>query len=127
MEMTHGENFIHEVRVLQRRTRCSNVVCDEFVKTFRKYSREPVESSIRRYDKEAKNAAGCNYSILHGCPKCNRHVYKPTDKDTSCPFTKADGTICNHPRFDDKGNAFEVFVCYCFAASWVFCFSNLHA
>ena len=107
------DEFLHEVRLLQRRTRCSNFVCEEFVKTYKKFSPDPVKTRtvktrIREFDNRAKNAAGCNYIILHGCPECNRHVYLPTDKATSCPFVKQDGNVCAHPRFDEHGKAFEV-------------------
>ena len=107
------DEFLHEVRLLQRRTRCSNFVCEEFVKTYKNFSPDPVKTRtvktrIREFDNRAKNAAGCNYIILHGCPECNRHVYLPTDKATSCPFVKQDGNVCAHPRFDEHGKAFEV-------------------
>ena len=101
------------MRLLQRRTRCSNFVCEEFVKTYKKFSPDPVKTRtvktrIREFDNRAKNAAGCNYIILHGCPECNRHIYLPTDKAKSCPFVKDDGNVCAHPRFNEHGKAIEV-------------------
>ena len=104
--------FFHEVRVLQRRTRCSNFVCNEFVKAYKKFSPTPVKSTIHEFDNKAKHAAGCNYIILHGCPNCNRHVYLPTDKERTCPFVNEDGSICGHPRFNGRGKPLEVFLFY---------------
>ena len=101
--MDDENTFYHQVRYLQRKTRCSNVVCQEFVKIFRQFSPTPVQSSIGGFDKKAKKAAGCDYIILHGCPECNRHVYKPTDQERACP-------VCAHRRFDNKGKPLEVFV-----------------
>ena len=114
--MGDEDRFYHQVRYLQRKTRCSNVVCDEFVKLYKKFSPTPVRSSIYGFDKKAKEGAGCDFIILHGCPQCNRHVYKPTDREETCPFIKENGTVCAHPRFNNKGKPLEVFVCvfYCF-------------
>ena len=102
------DEFFHEVRLLQRRTRCSNFVCEEFVKTYKKFTPVPVTKRMDEFDDLAKKAAGCNYIVLHGCPECNRHIYLPTDKAKSCPFVKEDGNICAHPRFNEHGKAFEV-------------------
>ena len=109
----HDDLFFHEVRMLQRKTRCSNFVCNEFVRTYRKLAPPTsVKKSIHDFDSKSKRAAGCNYIVLHGCPQCNRHVYLPTDKETRCPVLKKDGTICGHARFDDKGQPFEVMFCF---------------
>lgn len=111
--MHDDDEFYQEVRYLQRKTRCSNVVCREFVKVFKKFSPIPVKSSISRFDSKAKEEAGCDYIILHGCPNCNRHVYKPTDQERTCP-------VCAHPRFNNKGKPLEVFgiclFCICLCA-----------
>ena len=104
--------FFSEVRVLQRRTRCSNFVCAEFIKAYRKLASTPLERTIKEFDNDAKEAAGSRYIILNGCPGCNRHVYLPTDKAMTCPFVKGDGNICGHPRFDDKKKPFEVSILF---------------
>lgn len=100
--------FFQEVRVLQRRTRCSNFVCEEFIKAYRKFASTPVEKTIKEFDSDAKEAAGSRYIVLNGCPGCNRHVYLPTEKAMTCPFIKGDGNICGHPRFDVNKKPFEV-------------------
>ena len=43
---------------------------------------------------------------LHGCVgvRCGKHVFGPSDIETECPQ-------CGHPRFDEKGNPYEVFAC----------------
>ena len=100
------ETFFHKIRMLQRRTKCSNFVCDEFVKTFKTCS--GVQSSIKKFDKRAKDLAGVNYFVLHGCPGCDRHVYKPEDEELTCPFVKDDGNVCGHARFNASNQPFEV-------------------
>ena len=112
----NADLFFHEVRMLQRKTRCSDFVCNEFVRTYRKFAPPAAaKTSLHEFDTKAKRAAGCNYIVLHGCPGCNRHVYLPTDKQKRCPFIKKDGTVCGHPRFDEKGKALEVIFCF---TSW---------
>ena len=63
-EMDDEEMFYNEVRFLQRKTRCTNVVVDEFVKTFRKFSRGPIQSSMYQCDKKAKKLAGLHLSLF---------------------------------------------------------------
>ncbi len=109
---TKDDLFFHEVRVLQRRTRCSNFVCEEFLRAYRKLAPTPIQQSFDKFDKTAKKTAGCNYIILNGCPACNVHVYLPADKARTCPFVKKDGTICGHPRFDVHKKPFEVSVLF---------------
>ena len=98
---TDEESFYQRIRYLQRRTRCSDVVCKEFEKVYREFSQTPVQSSLRTFDKSAITKSGCDFIALHGCPNCNRHVYKPTDEEQTCP-------ICNHSRFDNEGHCLEV-------------------
>ena len=38
---------------------------------------------------------------LHGCVRCNNHVFGPKNLDTHCQ-------ACGHPRYDDKGKPHEV-------------------
>ena len=103
------QSFYHEVRLLQKRTRCSNYVCNQFVKTFQRHANgKSTTNKIRLFDKQAKQMAGCEFMVLHGCPKCNKHVYKPADKNSNCPFVKADGTVCGHSRFDEFNEPYEV-------------------
>ena len=114
--------FYHDVRLLQKRTRCSNSVCDQFVQVYQKYAQScdeksentKTEKTIKSFDKKSIRAAGTDYMILHGCPKCNQHVYKPEDKDTNCPFIiNADGTMCGYSRLDEMNEPYEVCILKC--------------
>ena len=99
------ELFYHDVRLLQKRTRCSNYVCQEFVHAFKKYAQPKSvkrKTTLKLFDKKSIKAAGVKYIVLHGCPKCNRHVYLQEDKDTNCP-------ICGYSRYDEIGQPYEVF------------------
>lgn len=102
--MTEEECFLHKVRMLQRKTKCSNTVCDEFVSVFKKYSNATTGRSLKHFDKEAKKAAGLDYLVLHGCPQCKKHVYGPEDQNVNCPFVKDNGTVCGHTRYDHATN-----------------------
>ena len=100
--MTEGERFFYEVRLMQRRTRCSNHVCEKFVGLFRKYVNPG--RGMHSFDKKARNVAGVNYIVLHGCPQCKKYIYKPNDEHINCPYQKHDGTICGHPRYNSVTN-----------------------
>ena len=109
--MEDEDRLFHHIRLLQRRTKCSNSACEEFVGLLRKYC-GTTSRSIGSFDRKAKQAAGVNYLILHGCSKCNKHIYGPNDRNKNCPFEKEDGTVCGHPRFEKEKDAWEVrFVC----------------
>ena len=101
--MTEEENFYHQVRLLQRRTKCSNYVCQQFAKVLKSQKGR----GIKAFDKKAKAAAGVDYIELHGCPKCNKHVYRPCDKLKYCPHINDDSTTCGHPRFNGANQPFE--------------------
>lgn len=106
--LTEEERFLHDVRLLQRRTKCSNYVCQQFIQVFKKHSDSEGNTSINAFDKKARQAAGVDYFLLDGCPACNKHVYTPGDNRGNCPYVKDDGTICAHHRFDPSGKPFEV-------------------
>lgn len=104
-------NFYHDVRLLQKRTKCSNYVCNQFVKTFQKHcgkKGDGQQNKIKSFDKLSIKAAGADYMVLHGCPNCNHHVYMPDDDNINCPFVKVDGTVCGYSRFDEKNEPYEV-------------------
>ena len=111
--MTEEERFFHEVRLLQRRTKCSNYVCQQFIRVFKQHVDIEANTSIAAFDKKGRRAAGVDYLVLDGCPKCNKHVYTPGDTRDNCPHEKNDGTICGHPRFDPSGKPFEVSFVLC--------------
>jgi hypothetical protein len=105
--MDDDDRLLHHIRLLQRRTKCSNAVCDDFVRMFRKYC-GTTGQTLKSFDRKARQAAGVNYIILHGCPKCDKHIYGSNDRNTNCPFKKEDGTVCGHPRFEKENEAWEV-------------------
>ena len=106
--MDEEERFFHEVRLIQRRTKCSNHVCDQFVRVFKNFSKSEASRTITSFDKKAKRAAGTNYFVLHGCPKCNKYVYTPKDINLHCPFPNEAGAVCGHPRFNAQKKPWEV-------------------
>lgn len=107
--MTDEDRFYHELRLMQRRTKCSDYVCQQFVKVYKNHGHEEAGArGILSFDRKAKKAAGVNYIVLHGCPECNKYIYKPDDQHVNCPYKKDDGTICGHPRFNTDKQPFEV-------------------
>ena len=52
--------------------------------------------------------AGVKYVILHGCAKCNRFVYVPSDERKNCPYVQENGRECGAARFDEDGKPQEV-------------------
>ena len=108
-------SFLAEVRQLQRKRKCSDKLCEEFVAAFEKHSDTKKHLCLRTFDVQAKKKAGAKLFILHGCTNCQRHVYAPWDKNTTCPHRKKDGTICGHGRYQENGKPLEVCLCkYCF-------------
>ena len=99
--MTEQQKFLHHVRLIQRKTKCSNNVCAEFVRVYHKYINDNKKETLRSFDKKAKNIAGVNFSVLHGCPECNSYVCSPDDTKENCPN-------CDHPRYNDDGKPWEV-------------------
>ena len=113
MSMSKEDAFYQKVRQIQRRTKCSNYVCAEFVKLYRKiYAGEDGKdvATLKAFDKKCTNAAGSNFLVLHGCPSCNKYIYGKDDDNETCPYVKVDGTICGHPRYTEQNEPFEV--CY---------------
>ena len=113
--MDEEECFYHQVRLIQRRTGCSNHVCNQFVHVFKKFSKNETGRTMASFDKKAKQAAGTNYLVLHGCPKCDKYVYTPKDRNVHCPYPDKAGGVCGHPRFNDENQPWEVllFLCLC--------------
>jgi hypothetical protein len=86
---------------MQQRTGCSDATCKDVIATFRRYLRVDVPNDFRGADKKMKDAAGTKVLRLNGCVGCNKHVFMPEDKATSCP-------LCGHARYDRKGKPHEV-------------------
>jgi hypothetical protein len=54
----------------------------------------------RSVTKKMSQVAGARILNLHGCIKCNKHVYHPRSQALHCPH-------CGHARKNEKGRAFE--------------------
>lgn len=109
MSMTAEDRFFQKVRTLQRKTKCPNVVCNEFIRLYRQHAKEKENlGGLNSFDKKSKGAAGSNYFTLNGCPSCNKYIYRQEDKNKSCPFIKANGSVCGHPRYTEQNEPFEV-------------------
>ena len=95
------DEFLRDVRDVQRKTKCSNKTCLEFVNLFSKYA-DNYESkkSLAAVDKELKDAAGVEFMQPDGCVNCNSFVFTPKDKRTECP-------CCGHARYNSDGKANE--------------------
>lgn len=99
---TNHEEFLKDLRKLQARTKCTNITCVNFIQLFTKYVGEAKgQKGFRACDKKLKEAAGVDVIELHGCKKCNRHVFLPNSARTSCPH-------CGGVRYDAKGKPQEV-------------------
>ena len=75
----------------------------EFISLFSKYVGEgKLPTTFNACDKELKKTAGVDVFVLHGCIKCQNHVYGPDDARKLCPR-------CGYERYDtDTGKAHEV-------------------
>ena len=107
------DGFLFELRKLQKRSKCSNAMCDDVVEIMNKYFDD--NKKLKAFDKSAQREAGVTYMVLDGCPKCEVHVYKETDSSLVCPHVNADGSICGYPRFDDAdmNKPFQASACCC--------------
>ena len=119
---TKADELCVDLRRLQQRSGCSDKTCDDILRTFSKYLSLDAPINFRKQDKKLQEFAGATVLRLNGCPRCNKHVYLPTDGDASCPyvFTKSDlndesvtidaveGEVCGHNRYDENGKALEV-------------------
>ena len=105
------ERFCSDLRRLQSRSKCTNALCADIVSTFARYlkvSPTDFRATFRAHDKKMQQEAGVSFLRLNGCPKCHKFVYLPDDPRSNCPYVKADGSVCEHPRFDADGKPFEV-------------------
>ena len=97
---TKEDMFCVDLRRLQQRCGCSDATCKEILKTFGGYLRMDTPKSLKKCDKKLHAAAGAQVLRLNGCPSCNKTVFLPDDPAVSCPYVKADGTVCGHARSD---------------------------
>ena len=96
------EEFFKDLRKLQAKTKCTNKTCVNFIRLFDKYvGEDQVSTGFQTCDRKLKEAAGVNVLELHGCTKCNNHVFLPTSKRTHCPK-------CGDARYATNGKAKEV-------------------
>ena len=102
------DEFITDVRKLQSRTKCTNSTCVDFIRLFAKYfGDDNVPTHAKSYqtcDRKLKEAAGVEVLELHGCIKCDRHVFLPSSTETLCPN-------CGACRYDARGKPNEVCLC----------------
>ena len=87
------------MRRLQRKRKCSDVLCNEVADAFAKYN--STSSSLTQFDKRLKKASGCKSLVLNGCVKCHKYVFHPREKLKSCP-------LCKGPRYNSEGNPLEI-------------------
>ena len=105
---TKADELCVDLRRLQQRCKCSDATCDEILRTLSKYLSLGDTTNFRKCDKKMHDMAGTTVLRLNGCPKCNKHVYLPTDKESSCPHVNEDGQVCGHSRYDADGKPLEV-------------------
>ena len=111
---TNHEEFLKDLRKLQARTKCTNTTCVNFIQLFTKYVGEAKgQKGFRACDKKLKEAAGVDVIELHGCKKCNRHVFLPNSARTRCPH-------CGGARYDAKGKPQEVCLIFKFVFEYMF-------
>ena len=96
--------------MLQRRSNCTDRTIVDVILLFQKHLKvKHMPLSFKATDKALKKKAGVSFLRLHGCPECNKHVYKPDDTEKNCPYKKVDGSVCGHPRYDENNQPHEVF------------------
>ena len=96
-----------DIRRLQQRSGCSDVVCMEILQLFKDYADTTVhgkstpDTAFKHCDKKIQSAAGVQVMKLNGCTGCHKHVYTQDDKATLCPH-------CAHPRYNEAGKPNEL-------------------
>ena len=95
---------------MQERTKCTERTVIDFVNTFSKLLNCDMSRRINAHDKKMQDEAGTTYLVLHGCTKCHKFVYLPSDPRKSCPYVKTNGEVCGHPRFSTDSTPNEVFM-----------------
>ena len=104
---TKEDELCVDLRRLQQRHGCSDATCDDILNTFSKYLNLNNEDlNFRDADNKLHKLSGAQVLRLDGCPKCNKHVYMPDDKVTSCPQ-------CGHDRYNETGKPWEVWFDAC--------------
>ena len=100
---TLQQQFFRTLRTVQRETRCTTKTLMTTIKAIRpflKFECAPP-SSFRGIDTDLRRHAHAISLELHGCVKCHKHVFLPSDKAKRCP-------LCRFPRFSASGKANEV-------------------
>ena len=105
-----NRQFCVDLRRLQERCKCTEAMCADIVQTLGKYLKITPKQHKKADNKLCKDA-GVERIRVHGCIGCNKFVYLPDDKRTSCPHIKKDGTVCGAARFDN-GKPREVTTCF---------------
>ena len=94
------KQFCSDLRRLQQRRKCTDIICADIVLTLGRYLSVDLKN-FRINDKAMQEAAGVSFLRLNGCVTCHKFVYLPQDRRTHCPR-------CGGQRFDDEGHALEV-------------------
>ena len=105
--LTRDELLFADLRDLQRQHNCSDNAINQFLRVFAKHSSQKIQSGLKSFDRKAKNLAGCNYEVLHGCPKCS-HIFEEKSKQIFCPAINTEGNVCGQSRYNSKGEPHQV-------------------
>ena len=101
-ESVDAEEFSRDLRRLQHKNKFTDKTCLDFISLFSQYVDGHVPAGFTECDKKLNEAAGIEVIELHGCSKCDGHVYGPEDKRTHCP-------CCGAARYcDETGKPIEV-------------------
>lgn len=100
-ESLDAEELNRNLRLLQHKHKCTDKTCLDFISLFSQYVDGDIPAGFTECDKKLKEAAGVEVVELHGCGKCNAHVYGPEDKRAHCPR-------CGEPRYAANGKPTEV-------------------
>ena len=104
--LTEEEQLCADIRRLQQRSGCTDVVCKEILQLFKEYAggvkiTSTMTKAFSGCDKKLQSAAGVKVLKLNGCVRCHKHVYTPDDKARVCPH-------CGHTRFDEEDKPNEL-------------------
>ena len=95
------DNLWEALREAQRQCGCNTKTLSTVYKQITPFLHQPAVETSK---KNGQTTDGNRPIVLelHGCCKCNDFVFPPTSRRLRCPK-------CNHPRFNSKKKANEVF------------------
>lgn len=92
-----------ELRIVQNITGCSTTTLNLILRRLQPFLKGCENLKVKNLHVGKCRRESPVKLRLHGCVGCENHVFAPSDIATECPQ-------CGHPRFDDKGNPYEVFL-----------------